>query len=218
MKIRTLSSEEFPEWIKEIPQPPQTLYVRGALPTSQHIYLCVVGSRKHTSYGKEICQKLIRGLKGYPIVIVSGLAIGIDTIAHETAIDAGLKTIAFPGSGLDDSVIYPRSNLKLAHDIIEMGGCLLSESEPLFKAEIYSFPKRNRLMAGMSHAVLIIEAQEESGTLITARMALDYNRDVLAVPGSILSPNSKGSNELIRQGATPITNSSELLEALGFGQ
>jgi len=214
--IYKLKSEQFPKSLLEIPQIPDVLYIRGKLPPEDMVYLAVVGSRKYTSYGKDICDKLISGLKGYPIVIVSGLALGIDSIAHRAALSAGLITISFPGSGLDNSVLYPRTNINLAQKIIDSGGCLISEMQPQERATLYSFPQRNRLMAGISRAVLIIEAQEKSGTLITARMALDYNRDVFAVPGSVFSSNSKGSNRLIHQGATPITNSEELLDALGF--
>ena len=214
--IYKLKPEQYPEGLNEIPQPPKTLYIRGRLPSSDLIYLAVVGSRKYTSYGKDICEKLIKGLKGYPIVIVSGLALGIDTIAHRAALETGLTTISFPGSGLDNSVLYPRTNIHLADEIIKKGGCLISELEPHIRATIYSFPQRNRLMAGISKAVLIIEAEEKSGTLITARMALDYNRDVLAVPGSAFSSNSNGTNWLIKQGATPVTSSEDILEALGF--
>jgi DNA processing protein len=215
-KIYKLKPSQFPKPLLEIPQPPKTLYIRGELPDPEMTYLAVVGSRKYTSYGKDICEKLIRGLKGYPIVIVSGLAMGIDTIAHKTAIEVGLTTISFPGSGLDNSVLYPRSNIRLAQEIVDTGGCLISEFEPKFISMLYSFPQRNRLMAGISKAVLIIEAEEKSGTLITARMALDYNRDVLAVPGSAFSSNSNGTNSLIKQGATPVTKSEDVLIALGF--
>jgi len=214
--IYKLKPEQFPKPLLEIPQPPKILYIRGRLPSPDLIYLAVVGSRKYTSYGKEICEKLIKGLKGYPIVIVSGLAMGIDTIAHRAALQNGLITISFPGSGLDNNILYPRQNIKLAQEIVDAGGCLISEFPPDFISMLYSFPQRNRLMAGISKAVLIIEAEEKSGTLITARMALDYNRDVLAVPGSALSQNSNGTNSLIKQGATPITKSEEILEALGF--
>ncbi|MEK7586084.1 MAG: DNA-processing protein DprA [Patescibacteria group bacterium] len=214
--IDKLKLEEFPKALLEIPQPPKKLYIRGKLPPKDFIYLAVVGSRKYTSYGRDICEKLIAGLKGYPIAIVSGLAIGIDSIAHRAALTNGITTVSFPGSGLDNSVIHPQSNIKLAQEIVDAGGCLISELDPNWKATIYSFPQRNRLMAGIARAVLIIEAGEKSGTLVTARMALDYNRDVLVVPGSVFSSNSKGSNNLLRQGATPITNSNELLEALGF--
>lgn len=215
-KIRKLDKKEFPKALLEIPQPPKTLYIRGNLPEENFTYLTVVGSRKYTSYGKEVCQKLIHGLKGYPIVIVSGLALGIDSIAHRSALDVGLITVSFPGSGLDNFALHPQTNVRLAEEIEKSGGCLISEFEPDFKATLYSFPQRNRLMAGISKAVLIIEAEEKSGTLITARMALDYNRDVLVVPGSIFSSNSNGTNWLIKQGATPVSTSEDILEALGF--
>lgn len=214
--IYKLKPEQFPEGLNEIPQPPKTLYIRGKLPSEEMIYLAVVGSRKYTSYGRDICEKLIRGLKSYPIVIVSGLAIGIDTIAHRAALEAGLTTVSFPGSGLDNSILYPRANIKLAQEIVDKGGCLISEFEPNAISQLYFFPQRNRLMAGISKAVLIIEAEEKSGTLITARMAVDYNRDVLAVPGSAFSSNSNGTNSLIKQGATPVVCSNDILEALGF--
>ena len=211
-----LKLEEFPKALLEIPQPPTQLFIRGKMPPSDYIYLAVVGSRNFTTYGREICEKLIAGLAGYPIVIVSGLALGIDTIAHRAALKAGLITMSMPGSGLDNSALYPRSNIKLAQEIVDSGGCLISEFKPDEKSHIYFFPQRNRLMAGISKAVLIIEAQDKSGTLITARMAVDYNRDVLVVPGSVFSDNSKGTNNLIRQGATPVSTSAELLDALGF--
>ncbi|OIO29017.1 DNA-protecting protein DprA [Candidatus Nomurabacteria bacterium CG_4_10_14_0_2_um_filter_30_12] len=217
MKIRKLLKKEFPAALLEIPQPPEDLWIIGDLPTDKNlIYLCVVGSRKFTSYGRETCEKIIAGLKGYPIVIVSGFAIGIDTISHKKAIQTGLKTIVFPGSGLGDEAIYPKTNVRLMREVVESGGCLISEFEPDFKATQWSFPMRNRLMAGISKSVLIIEAEEKSGTLITARLATEYNRDVLAVPGSIFSSSSKGTNRLIRQGATPVTCPEDVLEALGF--
>ena len=211
-----LSHDEFPKGLLEIPHPPKQLFIRGKLPSENLIYLAVVGSRNHTTYGKDVCEKLIEGLKGYPIVIVSGLALGIDSIAHKTALKNKITTIAFPGSGIDNSALHPKQNISLAQDIVDNGGCLISEMKPDEKATLYSFPQRNRLMAGISKAVLIIEAEEKSGTLITARMALDYNRDVLVVPGSIISPNSKGTNHLINQGATPVSSSKDILEALGF--
>lgn len=214
--IRKLPKEKFPKALMEIPQPPEDLWVMGELPKENLIYLCVVGSRKFTSYGRECCEKIIAGLKGYPIVIVSGLAMGIDAIAHKKAISVGLPTLVFPGSGLSPSAMYPKTNVKLAEEILESGGCLISEFEPNFKATLWSFAKRNRLMAGISKATLIIEAAERSGTLITARLTTEYNRDLLVVPGSIFSPSSKGTNKLLRYGATPVTSAEEVLEALGF--
>lgn len=207
---------QIPYRLREISDPPEKLYIQGNFPDEEMKFLTVVGSRKHTPYGKAVCQKLIEKLKGYPIVIVSGLALGLDAIAHSAAIDAGLKTLAVPGSGLGTSVLYPKTNYALSKKILESGGCLVSEFEPKFKATRWSFIQRNRIMAGLSDAVLIIEAEEKSGTLATARLATDYNRELLVIPGQISSPTSKGTNELIRQGATPITKSADILEALGI--
>ncbi len=215
-QIETLVGEEIPEMLREISDAPNKIYLQGKLPSSNTKILCVVGSRKYTQYGKDVCEKLISGLRGYNICIVSGLALGIDGIAHKSALDAGLKTIAVPGSGLDNSVLYPSTHKQLAEKILEKGGALISEFEPKFRATPYSFPQRNRIMAGMSHAVLVIEAEIKSGTLITSKFATEYNRDVLTVPGSIFSKNSEGPNMLIRLGATPVRNSEDILEALGF--
>ena len=214
--FQVLGPEQFPSRLREIPDRPKQLYIDGTLPPDDFVYLAVVGSRKHTPYGKDACEMLIKGLAGLPVVIVSGLAIGMDSIAHRTALACGLPTIAIPGSGLSDAVLYPRSNLGLARQIREAGGCLISEYEPDFKATLWSFPRRNRIMAGMSHAVLIIEAEQKSGSLITARLAADYNCDVLAVPGSIFSPQSTGPNFFIGLGATPISTVNDLRIALGF--
>ncbi len=218
MQIKKLPKNKFPKGLLEIPQPPKDLWIVGDLPDQDLIHLCVVGSRKFTSYGRETCEKLISGLKGYPIAIVSGFAMGIDTIAHKKAMEVGLKTIVFPGSGLSKEVMYPKSNIQMMEEVLRNDGCLISEYEPNFRATLWTFPRRNRLMAGISKAVLVIEAEEKSGTLITARLTTEYNRDLLAVPGSIYSPNSKGTNRLIRQGATPITCVEDVLEALGFEQ
>lgn len=215
-KIWKLKTEQIPKTLLEIPEPPAELYAEGALPWEQdeYKYLTVVGSRKFSTYGRDACEKLIAGLAGYPIAIISGLALGIDTIAHKAALKARLTTIAVPGSGLDRSVLHPHTNKRLADDIVSAGGCLLSEYEPKMPAGVHTFPRRNRIMAGMSDAILVIEAGEKSGTLITARLATEYNRDCLAVPGSIFSPSSIGANWLIKQGATPITLSEDVLSAL----
>lgn len=205
-----------PPKLLEIPKPPKSIYIRGEMPDNNMKVLCVVGTRKYTNYGMEVCEKLIEGLRGYPIVVVSGLALGIDTIAHESAIRAGLITIGVPGSGLDESVIYPRTNIGLARQILESDGCLLSEFDPDFKATLYSFPQRNRIMAGLSDAVLVIEAEKISGTLITARLATEYNREVFTVPGSIFSSTSEGPMLLMKLGATPVATSNDILDALGI--
>jgi DNA processing protein len=214
--MRTLYTPDIPPQLLEIPEPPKSLYIEGELPPDSYSVLAVVGSRKYTSYGRDVCRELITSLRGYPVVIVSGLALGIDAIAHLAALEAGLPTVAFPGSGLNPQVLYPAQHFSLAQKIIESGGALVSELEPTERAAPWTFPKRNRLMAGYSKAVLVIEAEEKSGTLITARLATEYNRDVLAVPGSIFSASSRGTNFLLRQGATPIRDKHDLLEALGF--
>jgi len=215
-EISIIKKSEMPEMLREIPDCPTKLFIQGKMPDKNTKLLCVVGSRKYTPYGKDACEKLIASLRGYDITIVSGLAYGIDSIAHRAALSAGLKTIAVPGSGLSEDVLYPRINISLANKILEAGGGMLSEFEMDFVATPYSFPQRNRIMAGLSHAVLVIEAEIKSGTLITSKYATEYNRDVLTVPGSIFSKNSDGPNMLIRLGATPIRSSADILEALGF--
>ncbi|MES2437151.1 MAG: DNA-processing protein DprA [Patescibacteria group bacterium] len=214
--IRKLEKHEFPYQLLQIPQPPEHLYIEGMLPKADAKLLCVVGARQNTHYGKEVTEKLIASLAGKNISIVSGLAMGIDTIAHKAALKAGLHTLAVPGSGLNRKVLYPSINKNFADEIIKSGGGLLSEFEPDFVSTMWAFPKRNRIMAGLCHAVLIIEAEKKSGTLITARLATDYNKDVFVVPGQIFAQNSEGPHLLLRLGATPITCEKDLHEALGF--
>ena len=214
--LRQLNTEQFPPLLGEIPDAPEKLFLKGDLPIEGRKLLCVVGSRKYTPYGKGVCEKLIADLAGYPITIVSGLAIGMDAIAHRAALSANLPTIAVPGSGLDWGVLYPKSNRGLAREILQNNGALLSEFPPGFSATPYSFPQRNRIMAGMCDATLVIEAGQKSGTLITARLAMEYNRDVLTVPGSIFSQSTYGPHMLIKNGATPITSATDILEALSI--
>mgnify|MGYP001581026533 FL=1 len=214
MDIRELKHTERPEQLLEIPQLPEQLWIRGSLPDKGTKLLTVVGSRAMTRYGQEACEKLITGLAGYPVSIVSGLALGVDACAHKAALAAGLHTIAIPGSGLDDSVISPRSNVGLAKDILKAGGALLSEQEPLHKPWLKEFPSRNRLMVGMSHAVLIVEAGQKSGTLITARLAADYNRELLCIPHRIGDAHAFGPHLFIRLGAALVSEPLHILEAL----
>lgn len=211
-----LLSPDFPSLLYEIPDPPKQLNYRGTLPSPELKLLAVVGSRKYTTYGKQVIDHLISALAGYPVGIVSGLALGVDSLAHEAALRAGLYTCAVPGSGIDDAVIYPARHKALAHKILASGGGLLSEFDADFKATKWSFAQRNRIMAGMSHATLLIEAAEQSGTLITARLATDYNRELLVVPGNIFSANSKGVHQFLKLGATPVTTSEDVLYALGI--
>ena len=214
--IVKLAKKDFPPLLLEIADPPKKLFVRGILPSFEMRWLAVVGSRAMSSYGRQVCEHLIKGLSGYPIVIVSGLAYGVDACAHKNALEAGLATVAVPGSGLDWSVLYPRAHVGLAREILKSGGALLSEFEPDLKAADYTFPQRNRIMAGMSHATLIIEAKERSGSLITARLTTDYNRELLVVPGSIFSAESRGTHQFLKLGATPVTSPEDILRALGI--
>src|SRR6185437_14389888 len=201
---------------KEIPQQPDALYIRGVMPPPDAVYLCVVGSRACSAYGRRMRAQLIAGLAKYPIVIVSGLALGMDAEAHKAALDVGLPTVAVLPSSLDERSMYPSANRPLAHRILARGGALISETPEPYKAAIHDFPKRNRIAAGMSKAALIIEAGEKSGTLITARLALDYNREVLGVPHELDKESGKGVNRLLREGATLVRNSDDILLALGF--
>jgi len=212
--IISIPAAEFPVGLREIPQPPQSLNYRGVLPANDLTLLSIVGSRKYTTYGKQVVDELVGGLCGYPIGIVSGLALGIDSLAHEAALKKNLYTLAIPGGGLSDAVIYPAKHKALAQRILESGGGLISEFDTEFHATNWSFPQRNRLVAGISRATLLVEAASLSGTLITARLASDYNRDLLVVPGSIFSENSRGVHQFLKLGATPVMSSDDILEAL----
>ncbi len=216
MNINELHYDSFPKRLLDSKPVPTKLFYRGKIPPINLKNLVIVGSRKHSTYGKQVVKDIIAGLAGYPINIVSGLALGIDTLAHEEALKHGMTTTVFPGSGISPKALHPQSNVNLADKIVEAGGCIISEFEPDFLATQYSFPQRNRLMAAYSDAVLIIEAEEKSGTLITARLALEYNRDVLVVPGSIYNAASKGTNWLLSQGAAPIMSANDVIKALGF--
>lgn len=214
MEIRELPRKEWPAQLAEIPQPPKRLWLRGVLPPEGTKFLTVVGSRAMTSYGQEACRKLVSGLAGYPVSIVSGLALGVDTCAHKAALAAGLHTLALPGSGLSDAVLYPRSNRAFAKEILEKGGGFLSEYAPDTASRVHYFPERNRLMVGLADAVLVIEAGEKSGTLITARLASEYNRELLCIPHRIGDPHAFGPHLFIRLGATLVTEPLHILEAL----
>ena len=215
LSMRALQRNEFPEMLAEIPDAPKRVFVRGMLPSyDEYSYLCVVGSRAAGQYGKRACASLIAGLAGKPICIVSGLALGIDADAHTAALSAGLPTVAVLPSSCDDATIYPSTNRPLAARILQAGGALMSEYEAGSRAAQWTFPARNRIMAGLSHATLIIEASEKSGTLITARLALDYNREVLCVPHPIGVENGAGGNRFIREGATLIRDAADILDAL----
>ncbi|MDB5188048.1 MAG: protecting protein DprA [Candidatus Kaiserbacteria bacterium] len=214
--VTQLFSNEYPPLLREIPQPPKHINIRGVMPSYDLKFLTVVGARAVTSYGESVIKHLFKGLAGYPIVIVSGLAYGVDTLAHNAALENNLLTIGVPGSGLDWNVLYPRVNVSLARRILESNGALISEFENNLRAADWSFPKRNRIMAGMSHATLMIEAREKSGSLITAKLATDFNRELLVVPGSIFSNESRGTHQFLKLGATAVTESNDILRALGL--
>lgn len=214
--IKELTPTLFPYQLSEIPDPPSVLYLRGTLPCASTPLIAIVGSRNYSNYGKEVVSYIIEGLRGFKVSIVSGLARGIDGLAHEAALRAGIHTIAVPGSGLLNTSLYPASNRPLAERILKAGGALLSEYEPEFKGAVWSFPKRNRIMAGLAKGVLLVEASERSGTLITARLALDYNRDVFAIPGNIFNDNAKGTHQFLKLGATMVTCPDDIIESLSL--
>lgn len=216
--VRQLTPKDFPHLISEMPQKdiPKSLYLRGTMPPQDFKMLCVVGSRACTPYGRRQTHKLIAGLANYPVAIVSGLALGIDGEALKAALDVGLPAVAVLPSSVDDSSIYPATNRPIAQRILARGGALISETKGPHKAFISDFPKRDRLMAGMAHATLVIEAGEKSGTLITARLALDYNRELLAIPHELEKPSGEGVNRLLREGAVLVRSADDILQALGL--
>ena len=215
IKNVTLSNKDYPEMLREIPHPPEKLWVWGKFPKTEN-WLAVVGTRRCTAYGKEITQKLISALAPHNFCIVSGLAIGIDTSAHYAALEVGLPTVAVLGSGISPEILHPAQNRKLAEEIVARGGAVISEYPLDMKATLWSFPQRNRIISGLCRATLVIEAPERSGALITAQFALDQNRDVMAIPGSLFFLQSTGSNKLIQQGALLVQNAEDILRAYGI--
>jgi len=214
INILTLQDKNYPSLLKEISQPPALLYYQGNIKKDE-LTLAVVGPRKPSFYGQQVVRFLVEKLSLAGLTIVSGLARGIDTLAHQTALKAGGRTLAVIGSGLDQASLYPPSNRKLAQEIVKQG-VLFSEYPPGTPALPFHFPCRNRIMAGLSLGVLVIEAAEKSGALITAQFALEENREVFAVPGSIFSSQSVGSNRLIKQGAKLVTDIEDILEELNL--
>lgn len=216
--VRQLRPGQFPALLREIPpvQLPKMLYLRGTLPPAHLRMLCVVGSRACTPYGRRQTHKLVAGLANYPVAIVSGLALGIDGEALKAACDVGLPAVAVLPSSCDDGSIYPVTNRPLAKRILAQGGCLVSETPGPYKAQLHDFPRRDRLMAGLAHATLVTEAGEKSGTLITARLALDYNRELLCVPHELDRDSGVGANRLLREGATLVRHADDVLQALGL--
>jgi DNA processing protein len=208
----TLLDDEYPANLRQIADAPPVLFVRGSLRPEDANAVALVGTRRATAYGVAVAEKLAHDLASAGVTVVSGLAKGIDTAAHRATVDAGGRTLAVLGNGLDQ--VYPAANRDLARRIVS-SGALVSEFPPGTPPDAVNFPRRNRIIAGLARAIVIVEAGLPSGALITADFALEQGRDVLAVPGSILSPTCKGSNELLRQGATPVTCVEDILEVLG---
>lgn len=220
----SISDASYPPLLREIAQPPQMLWYRGILLEHEKDCFSVVGTRKPTYYGEEVTPKLVEDLALAGLAIVSGLATGIDTLAHKAALKVRAettggelgRTIAVLGSGIDDESLFPKENLGLMHRIIEEGGLILSEFPPGTPARKEHFPQRNRIISGISRGVLVIEAPPRSGSLITTRYALEQDREVFAVPGPITSPYSWGPNFLILQGAHPVLKAENILDELGI--
>ena len=205
---------QYPELLVQIAEPPPVLYYKGTLEFERHPRLAVVGSRKCTHYGKRVTEDIIETIALHDIVIVSGLAIGIDSYAHLAALKARKPTVAVLANGLDR--IYPSMNTKIVQEILEHNGTLLSEFPPGIPPERYHFPRRNRIISGLAQATLVVEANLKSGSLITAYRALHQNRDVFAIPGNIYSPQSEGTNTLIKEGAKIIRRAEDILEEYGI--
>jgi DNA processing protein len=203
----------YPARLKQIYDYPPVLYVRGKLPAQDEPCLAIVGTRRPTVYGRQVTEEIVADLARSGLTIVSGLARGIDSVAHRTTLDAGGKTMAVLGSGPD--IVYPGENIKLAQTIMEEGA-LVSEYPLGVKPRAENFPLRNRIMSGLSLGVLVVEAGEKSGALITAHQAAEQNREVFAIPGNILSPVSQGTNRLIQEGAKLVRNYADILQELNL--
>lgn len=213
IQVITWQDEGYPRRLKEIEQPPPVLYARGQLAAEDEFAVAIVGTRRVTPYGRQVTEELSAYLAGNGITIVSGLARGVDAIAHSAALRAGGRTLAVLGSGVDR--IYPSENRSLGEQIIGHGA-ILSDYPVGTAPEAGNFPPRNRIISGLSLAVVVIEAGETSGALITAGFAAEQGREVFAVPGSILAPQSKGTNKLIQSGALPLLSPEDLLQALNL--
>lgn len=215
IKYLTWNSSCYPHFLSEIAQPPPVLYYIGDILPEDDLAVAIVGTRNVTKYGKQITHDTASYLAGSGITVVSGLARGVDGIAHQAAIDAGGRTFAVLGSGVD--VIYPPEHRKLARDI-SLHGAVISDYPPGTKPDGINFPPRNRIISGLSRGTVVIEAGERSGALITAKFALEQGRDIFAVPGSVLSQMSKGTNQLIAEGAIPMTNPVIITDTLNLAR
>jgi DNA processing protein len=214
IQIITKTNNLYPKLLKEIPDAPENLYIQGELPNPQSPAIAIVGTRKATAFGKNLARTIARKLGELKITIVSGLAMGIDTAAHEGALESKARTIAILANGVD--FIYPRQNENLAKNIIINKGAIISEYKPGTPPLPYQFLKRNRLISGMCQATIVIEASLSSGALTTARLAAEQGREVFVFPGPINHPNYHGSHQLIRDGARLVSSIEDVLEDLGL--
>lgn len=216
INIIDISNPIYPRLLKEIIDPPRVLYYKGNLDLNSTLTIAVVGTRRCSDYGKQATIEIVSKLSLAGFSIVSGMAKGIDTIAHQTALDYNSKTIAVLGTGIDDGSIYPQENLGLSKKIIENNGVIISEYPPGTIGYKSNFPQRNRIISGISQAILVIEAKERSGALITARHAFQQKKMVFALPGSIYSPNSRGCNYIIKNGAKLVEGAEDILKEFGL--
>src|SRR5260370_37324922 len=216
IRVLTLKDKEYPDLLKELINAPPVLYIAGTFKKEEDRFaLGIVGTRKVSSYGRQVTEQFARELAEGKVTVVSGLAHGIDTIAHTATLDAGGRTLAVLASGLD--TIFPSDNLGLARRIVESGqGALITEFPLGIKPDGRNFPARNRIISGLSQGILVTEAPKQSGALITANFALEQGRDVFGVPNSIYSPGSVGVNKLIQDGAHLVTNVQDILMALNL--
>ncbi len=203
---------DFPRLLQELADPPPVLFMRGSLTRTDQLAVAIVGTRHPTLYGRQVAETISRGLAKAGFTIVSGLARGIDAVAHRAAMDAGGRTIALLGSCVTD--IYPPEHVSLAEDVIQHGA-ILSETDPFAKPKAGVFPQRNRLISGLSLGVIVVEAAERSGALITAQHAGEQGRDIFAIPGPVNSRVSRGCNRLIRDGAILVQDAQDVIEHLG---
>lgn len=211
IKTTNIFALSYPTQLLQIPDPPLVLYHRGSnIKLLESTSLAIVGSRRASSYGKMVVDNIISNLNGANLTIVSGLAYGIDALSHRSALKYNLPTIAVLGGGLDDASIYPRNNYLLAQEILQKNGLLVSEYPPLTTPFKHQFIARNRIIAGLARATIVVEAAKSSGALLTADFAMDFNRSVYAVPGQIFSLQSQGTNNLINQGAQMLTSVEDL--------
>lgn len=211
IKFISILDKDYPKNLKEIEFAPKILYYRGTISKDDEFSISIVGPRKCSNYGAWAAEKFVKELSKYKITIISGMALGIDSISHKCALENNTRTIAVLGCGVD--VIYPKTNLKLYNQIIE-NGCVISEFPPSTPPFSFNFPIRNRIISGLSKAVLVIEAKEKSGTLITARMANEQSKEIFAVPGNLNSIYSKGTNKLIKDGALIATEADDIIYSI----